>query len=99
MLAIFSPLANITIEILKFFYSLVPNYGVAIIFVTILMKFALYPLTLQSTKQMAAMQKLQPKLQDLQKKRQVAAIRDLGESLQRRSTILLANCQATKCGC
>ena len=68
MLAIFKPLANITIEVLKFFYSLVPNYGVAIIFVTILIKFALYPLTLQSTKQMAAMQKLQPKLQDLQKK-------------------------------
>jgi len=68
MQAIFAPLVNITIELLKFFYSLVPNYGAAIIFITILMKLALYPLTLQSTKQMAAMQKIQPKLQDLQKK-------------------------------
>ncbi len=66
--AIFNPLVGITIETLKFFYSLVPNYGLAIIFVTMLVKIALYPLTLQSTKSMAAMQKIQPKLQELQKK-------------------------------
>jgi len=80
MQAIFRPLVDITIEVLKFFYSIVPNYGIAIIFVTIIMKMALYPLTLQSTKQMAGMQKLQPKLQELQKK-----FKEKPKELQRRT--------------
>jgi YidC/Oxa1 family membrane protein insertase len=65
-------LSDIMLQVLNFFYGICPgpfhNYGVAIILLTVAVKFALYPLTLQSTQQMAAMQKIQPKLQELQKK-------------------------------
>jgi len=56
------------IEALKFFYSVSGNWGAAIILLTVAVKLALYPLTLQSTKQMEAMQKLQPKMEALKKK-------------------------------
>ncbi|MFA5097296.1 MAG: YidC/Oxa1 family membrane protein insertase [Candidatus Margulisiibacteriota bacterium] len=60
---------DITLKTLGFFYAIgFHNYGVAIILLTIAIKVALYPLTLQSTKQMAAMQKLQPKFEELKKK-------------------------------
>ena len=56
------------LEALNFFFSVSGNWGLAIIILTVVAKFALYPLTLQSTKQMEAMQRLQPKLEALQKK-------------------------------
>jgi len=52
-------------EALKFFFSISGNWGVAIVLLTIAVKTALYPLTAQSTKQMEAMQKVQPKLEEL----------------------------------
>lgn len=55
-------------EALKFFFDLSGNWGLAIILLTVAVKIALYPLTLQSTRQMEAMQKIQPKLEALQKK-------------------------------
>jgi YidC/Oxa1 family membrane protein insertase len=64
----FKALADIMLSVLQFLYGLSGNYGMAIVLLTILIKFALYPLTLQSTKQMEAMQKLQPKIAELQKK-------------------------------
>lgn len=66
------------IEALKFFYSVSGNWGAAIILLTVAVKLALYPLTLQSTKQMDAMQKLQPKLEALQKK-----LKDQPDKLQK----------------
>ncbi|MFH1709622.1 MAG: YidC/Oxa1 family membrane protein insertase [bacterium] len=56
------------LEALKFFFAISGNWGFAVILLTVATKIALYPLTLQSTKQMDAMQKLQPKLATLQKK-------------------------------
>ncbi|MFH1826459.1 MAG: YidC/Oxa1 family membrane protein insertase [bacterium] len=62
-------LTNIMIEVLKFFYSIGGhNYGLAIVWLTVAVNLALYPLTLSSVTQMAAMQKVQPRLKDLQKK-------------------------------
>lgn len=62
-------LVNIMLDILKFFYAIGGhNYGLAIIWLTVAINFALYPLTLSSIQQMAAMQKVQPRLQELQKK-------------------------------
>ncbi|MEA3493249.1 MAG: YidC/Oxa1 family membrane protein insertase [Candidatus Margulisiibacteriota bacterium] len=62
-------LSDIMIEVLKFFYAVGGhNYGLAIIWLTIAVNLALYPLTLSSIQQMSAMQKMQPKLQELQKK-------------------------------
>ncbi|HAP56062.1 MAG TPA: membrane protein insertase YidC [Spirochaetaceae bacterium] len=58
--------------ILKFMlnisYKLIPNYGVAIILVTIFIKVLFYPLTKKSSVSTARMQELQPKLQELQAK-------------------------------
>jgi YidC/Oxa1 family membrane protein insertase len=57
------------LEILKFFYTIGGhNYGLAIIWLTIAVNIALYPLTLTSIQQMAAMQRIQPRMQELQKK-------------------------------
>lgn len=56
------------LEILRYFYSLIPNYGIAIILLTLLVRLILYPLTLKQTKEMAKMQKLQPKMKEIQDK-------------------------------
>lgn len=61
-------LSIITLQILNFFYRLIHNYGIAIILLTILVRIALYPLTLKSYKSMAQMHKLQPYIQELQKR-------------------------------
>ncbi len=47
--------------------SIVMNYGVAIIIMTILLRLALWPLTRKSYTSMAAMQKMQPEMQRIQK--------------------------------
>ena len=44
----------------------VPNYGLAIILLTVVIKMLLYPLTVQQIKSMKAMQELQPKMKRLQ---------------------------------
>ena len=54
-------------NILSFFYTLVPNYGIAIIFLTLLIGVVLFPLTLKQTRSMKAMQEIQPQVKKLQK--------------------------------
>lgn len=54
--------------ILNLFYALVPNFGVAIILVTILVKALLFPLTKKGSLSSARMQELQPKMKELQEK-------------------------------
>lgn len=61
-------LTDIMLQALNFFYTITGNYGLAIIFLTITINMALYPLTLSSIVQMAAIQKIQPKISELQKK-------------------------------
>jgi YidC/Oxa1 family membrane protein insertase len=51
---------------LAFFYNLIPNYGVAIILLTVLVMVLLTPFTIKSTRSMLAMQRLQPELKRLQ---------------------------------
>ena len=53
---------------LKLFYRIVPNYGIAIILLTIVVKGALYPLTRKSFTSMRRMQELQPKINELREK-------------------------------
>ncbi|MDR7866390.1 MAG: YidC/Oxa1 family membrane protein insertase [Sporomusaceae bacterium] len=58
---------------LTFFYHLTlrlgfPNYGVAIILLTVSIKVLLFPLTIKQVKSMQAMKELGPKLKDLQEK-------------------------------
>ncbi|MCK5735051.1 MAG: membrane protein insertase YidC, partial [Spirochaetaceae bacterium] len=52
--------------LLEFFYNLVPNYGVAIILLTILIKLVLFPFTHKSYESTSKMQAIQPKLKELQ---------------------------------
>ena len=62
-------LTDIMMEIIKFFYLIGGhNYGLAVIWLTVAINLALYPLTLSSIQQMSALQKIQPKMQELQKK-------------------------------
>jgi len=56
------------LKILKASYSLIPNYGLAIIFLTILVKIILYPLDQKSYRSMKEMQKIQPLIAELRKK-------------------------------
>ncbi len=60
-------LLNLLGGVLAFFYDLIPNYGVAIIFLTLLVGLALFPLMYKQTKSMRAMQEIQPEVKRLQK--------------------------------
>jgi YidC/Oxa1 family membrane protein insertase len=54
--------------VLAFVYSLVPNLGVAIILLTLVVMLILYPLTAKQAKSMIAMQRVQPEVKKLQAK-------------------------------
>jgi YidC/Oxa1 family membrane protein insertase len=58
-------LANIMKYILDFFYLLIPNYGVAIILLTLLTKLVFLPLTFKSSESMAKMAALNPKMAEI----------------------------------
>ena len=54
--------------VLNFFNSIIPNYGIAIILLTILVRLIFWPLTHKSTVGMKKMQELQPKMKAIQAK-------------------------------
>ncbi|MBO5642747.1 MAG: membrane protein insertase YidC [Kiritimatiellae bacterium] len=56
------------VAILNFFHSIVPSFGMAIIFLTILVRLIFWPLTHKSTVGMRKMQEIQPKMKELQAK-------------------------------
>jgi len=64
----FTVLAKPMLHSLKFFYTYIPNYGVGIIFITIILKIIFFPLTHKSYKSMKEMGKLQPKMAALKEK-------------------------------
>ena len=59
--------------VLNFFHSMIPNYGVAIILLTILVRLLFWPLTHKSTVGMKKMQELQPKMKEIEVQGQSAA--------------------------
>ena len=65
---IFQPVFRLFGWMLAFLYGLIPNYGVAIALLTIIIMGALTPFTIKSTRSMMAMQKLQPEIKKLQQK-------------------------------
>src|SRR5450631_2758124 len=65
---IFQPILKFIAEILAFFFALIPSYPVAVALLTIVVMAALTPLTVKSTKNMAAMQALGPEMKKLQQK-------------------------------
>ncbi len=54
--------------LLDFFNSLIPNYGIAIILLTILVRLLFWPLTHKSTVGMKKMQEIQPKMKEIREK-------------------------------
>jgi YidC/Oxa1 family membrane protein insertase len=65
-LGFFSVMARPMLRLLVWVNNWVQNYGITIILVTILIKVVLWPLTQTSYKSMKNMQKLQPKMKELQ---------------------------------
>ena len=64
----FGAIAEILLVVVRFCHKLVPNWGVAIILLTILIKIIFFPLTYSSTKSMSKMADLQPKIKALRAK-------------------------------
>jgi YidC/Oxa1 family membrane protein insertase len=65
---IFQPLLDAVGSVLAFFYSVIPNYPIDVALLTIVIMALLTPLTVKSTKNMAAMQALGPEMKKLQQK-------------------------------
>lgn len=55
-------------EFLRLIYTYVGDWGMAIIVLTVLVRLALMPLTIKQTKSMYELQRIQPKIKELQKK-------------------------------
>ena len=71
--SIFTPIENVLHFMMEVLYNITDkfgfgSYGLAIILLTIIVKVALYPLTVKQIKSMKAMQEIQPELQKLQEK-------------------------------
>jgi YidC/Oxa1 family membrane protein insertase len=64
----FDLLAKPCLWLLNYLYSVIPNYGVAIIILTVLTKVLLWPLGTKSYKSMSQMKKMQPLIQEIREK-------------------------------
>jgi len=56
------------LELMKFFYRMIPNYGFAILLLTLVVRLLMFPLQQKSMKSMKKMQELQPHIKQLQEK-------------------------------
>ena len=65
---ILAPLEVLLKFIMQLFYKLIPNWGVSIILMTILMRVVIFPLTKKSTESTLKMQEHAPKMQEIQAK-------------------------------
>jgi YidC/Oxa1 family membrane protein insertase len=65
---ILAPLETALKWLLMFLYKLVPNYGVAIILLTLFVKLIFFPLTRKSSESTLRMQTLAPKIKEIQDK-------------------------------
>mgnify|MGYP003328362043 CR=1 FL=1 len=68
MSAIFGIIATPFGYVMQFMYDFIGNYGLCIILFSLLVKLATTPLLLKQKKSMLATQRLQPKIQAIQKK-------------------------------
>jgi YidC/Oxa1 family membrane protein insertase len=64
----FGSIVEILLIVIRAIHRVFPNWGAAIIILTIIMKVLFFPLTYASTKSMARMQELQPKIKALRAK-------------------------------
>src|SRR5690606_40922250 len=61
-------LSLLVVRLLEFIHRFVPSWGLSIIVLTLLFRALVWPLITTQTKSMFGMQKLQPKLQEMQRK-------------------------------
>lgn len=78
---------------LHLFYDFIPNYGIAIILLTLLMRMLTFPLQVSSFKSMKKMQEIQPQLQSLREK-----FKDNPQKLQQETMIIMKNSGANPIG-
>lgn len=64
--SLLDPIAKPIAALLAYIYGVIPNYGIAILVLSVIWMILISPLTLKSTRSMLAMQKLQPQLKKLQ---------------------------------
>ncbi|MCA9100920.1 MAG: YidC/Oxa1 family insertase periplasmic-domain containing protein, partial [Planctomycetales bacterium] len=64
----FGWVSNVLLAILHAFYWVIPNYTVAIILLTVLVRLCMFPLSRQQVRSAQKMQELQPELKKLQEK-------------------------------
>ena len=64
----FTWICHLVLALLELFHKVIPNYGIAIILLTILTKILLYPLTRKQIKSMRKMQAFQPEMAKIREK-------------------------------
>jgi YidC/Oxa1 family membrane protein insertase len=79
---------------LSFFFDLVPSYGLAIIFLTIVINLLLFPLTLKQTRATRAFQVVQPEIKRIQKE-----LKDQPEEMQKELMRVQREAGASPGGC
>lgn len=65
---ILAPLEIVLKWIMEIFHKIIPNWGVSILFMTILMRLIIFPLTRKSSEATLKMQELQPRMKEIQEK-------------------------------
>jgi YidC/Oxa1 family membrane protein insertase len=65
---LFGGIVEFLMIVIRAIYKAVPNWGLVIIILTIILKILFFPLTYSSTKSMAKMQEIQPKIKALRAK-------------------------------
>lgn len=65
---LFDTIAKFILSIMNLIYSIVPNWGVCILLISIIIYFSMYPLTKRSMVSMKRMQAMQPKVNALKEK-------------------------------
>lgn len=67
MSSIWNGLQDLLGGTLTFFYEWIPNFGIAVILLTIAVGLVMFPLTLKQTRSMKAMQEIQPEIKRIQR--------------------------------
>ncbi|MBC8527768.1 MAG: membrane protein insertase YidC [Candidatus Cloacimonetes bacterium] len=65
---IIRPISKLILQLLKFLYKIIPNYGIAIIIMSIIIKILFYPLTHKGMRSTHKMQEIQPLIKETQKR-------------------------------
>lgn len=63
-----NPFAKFLLSMLNWFYGIVPNYGIAIILLTVVVRLVMVPLTIKQMRSMKQMQALAPEVEALREK-------------------------------